>query len=117
MLKDLSFVQILLSIMAFTFLFISVRRFVYREAKQTALKLLLNIFVWSGALLFSLNPSSARLISEALRLGENLNTLIFIGFVIVFGILFKILSIIERIERDITSIVKQDALRDIREKD
>jgi hypothetical protein len=49
-------------------------------------------------------------------LGENLNTLIFIGFVAVFVMIFKIINIIERIEKNISEIVRKEALGHLEDK-
>jgi hypothetical protein len=42
------------------------------------------------------------------------NSIILMGFVIVFLILLRMLSIIERIERNITDLVRRDALEDLK---
>ena len=43
-----------------------------------------------------------------------MNTLIFIVFVVIFLTLFKILSLIEKIERQISEIVREEALKSIK---
>jgi hypothetical protein len=68
-----------------------------------------------GAVLtISIFPDFAYFISAKLGMGKNLNTLIFFGFVVVFMILFKILSAIEKIEKEITKIVREMGMRENR---
>lgn len=72
------------------------------------------VLVWSGILLFSFFPDTARIISLRLGLGQNLNTLIFSGFVIVFLIVFKLIDKVERLDRNLTEIVRQEALEKLK---
>jgi hypothetical protein len=69
--------------------------------------------VWFVVLVFALFPDLAHRLSEKSGMGENLNTLIFIGFIIIFVFIFMILKSIEQIKRDISEIVKKDALKNI----
>lgn len=102
--------RIILAVVAGTFVFSAFAKFMKRENRQTIFKLIANSFVWISVALFAIFPSTTHLISERLGFGESLNTLIFIGFVIVFVILFKIINMIERTERNISEIVRKEAL-------
>jgi len=102
--------QIILAFIAFVFLASSILKFLRKEKSQTLFKLFSNVFVWGGVLFFSLFPRFTHQLSQKLGFGESLNTFIFIGFVIVFIILFKILNILERTERNVSEIVRKEAL-------
>lgn len=106
----MSIYQILLATIALIFLLGAVSKFLKKESGQTFFKVLLSTIVWGAIFVFSLLPQSVHTISERLGLGSNLNTLIFIGFVLIFIILFKLLGIIERIERNISELVRKEAL-------
>lgn len=108
-----SFLQIFLAGIAVLFFLNTFSKFLKGESGQTRFKLFLSLSIWGGVFTLSLFPKLGTLLSEHLGLGNNLNTLIFLGFVIVFIILFKILHLIERVERDISEIVRKDALREI----
>lgn len=116
MIFGLSLYQIILLIISLIFLFSSITKFFRREKSQTIFKLISAILIWGAVLVFSIFPELTHSISKKLGLGENLNTLIFIGFVILFMIVFKIINILERIERNISEIVRKEALEKIERK-
>ncbi len=87
-----------------------VAKYARKERSQTLFKLVASVIVWGGVAVFSLFPEWAHAISVRAGFGENLNTLIFIGFTIVFVILFKLLSLIERLENNVSEIVRREAL-------
>lgn len=113
---NLSLYQILLASVAVFSLANGIWKFLRREERQTFFKFLVTISVWGGILSFAIFPSISHVLSAKLGLGENLNTLIFTGFVAIFVILFKLLSIIEKIERNISEIVRKEALDKISSK-
>jgi hypothetical protein len=111
--SNLSIPQMILTLVALFFLLKALLKFAKKERSQTFFKLFANVIIWGGIMLFSLFPKLTHIFSEKLGFGQNLNTLIFIGFVIVFMILFKIINILERTERNISEIIRKEALKEI----
>lgn len=114
---NLSIYQLFLMILAMTFIYINVSNFVSKKNYYSFLKFFLFMGIWGGVLMFSIFPELAHSITEFIGAGENLNTIIFSGFVLIFIIIFKLLSIIERIERDITKIIRENAMEKVNHKD
>lgn len=106
----MSIYQIILSLIAVFFLYRGFARFMTGLQGQTIFKLVMTAIIWGTILFFSILPKTAISLSHSLGLGENLNTLIFIGFVFVFMIIFKLLNLIERLEHNISDIVRTEAL-------
>ncbi|MDO8658007.1 MAG: DUF2304 family protein [Candidatus Levybacteria bacterium] len=110
----ISIYQIGIILISFFFIVNKLAKFFKREQRESVLKLTTTLFIWFAIIIFSLFPPLARQVSQRLGFGENLNTLIFLGFVIVFILIFKLLGIIENIERAITEIIRKEALKDIK---
>lgn len=108
--------KISVAIFSFGLFLNGLMKFLSGRRNQTVFKFLANSTVWLAISLSSLFPSHVRIISQKLGFGESLNTFIFIGFIIVFVILFKLISIIERTERNISEIVRKEALSKISQK-
>jgi len=106
----MSIYQIILALVAFLFIWNGIAKFIRHERSQTIFKLGVSTLIWGSVLAFALFPRVSFTVSKAIGLGENLNTLIFIGFVVVFIILFKLLSVIERLERNLSEMVRKEAL-------
>lgn len=108
-----SVIQLVLALISLFFLGNRIIRFFRKERTQTGFKLMMTLIVWGGVLFTSLFPVTVHTISRNLGLGDNLNTLIFFGFVVVFVVLFKIMGSIEQLERNTTEIVRKEALKDV----
>jgi hypothetical protein len=113
MILNLTIYRIILAIIALVFFFDSALKFIKKEKNQTYFKFFSALMVWGSILIFSIFPKLSHYISIQMGLGENLNTLIFIGFVAVFMIIFKIIRIIEKIERNISEIIRNEALKNV----
>ncbi len=88
-------------------------RYLRRERGQTFFKFFLALVIWGGVLAITLTPSLARTLSTTFGLGDNLNTLIFIGFVFAFAIIFRLLRVIEHLESSISDIVSKLAVQSV----
>lgn len=106
----LSILQIIITVLSLVMLSQIFLRYTKREQGQTFFKLTANIIIWGGILTFALLPALAHSITLKLGFGENLNTLIFLGFIVIFLVITKIIRIIERVERNISEIVRKEAL-------
>lgn len=114
--EKISILQILIGTTAFALLINGLMKFLKREKGQTLFKILANTIVWGGISAFSFFPRLSHTLTSLLGFGENLNTLIFLGFIIVFAILFKIINVVERIEKNISQMVRKEALDKIQQK-
>ena len=103
--------QLLLAAIALIFIASGALRFLGGAYRQTLFRFLMGSALWAAVLVFSLFPRASHVVSQWFGFGENLNTLIFIGFVLVFIALFKLLGAVERLEQSITEIVRKEALR------
>lgn len=106
----LSIYQLLLAGIALAFIVAGAMRFFSGAYRQTLFRFLVGSAIWAAVFVFSLFPRVSHAVSQWFGFGENLNTLIFIGFVLVFIALFKLLGTVERLEQSITEIVRKEAL-------
>jgi hypothetical protein len=103
-------VRIALVTISALFLVDGVVKFFKREERQTLFKLLSYLAIWGSILTLGLFPGASHRISQLLGFGDNLNTLIFFGFAVVFFAIFKLLNAVERLERNISEVVRREAL-------
>lgn len=107
---NIPLVRIVLVTMSALFLVDGLLKFFKREERQTLFKLLSYLAIWGSILVLGLFPDASHAVSQLLGFGENLNTLIFLGFAVVFFAIFKLLNAVERLERNVSEIVRREAL-------
>ncbi len=88
-------------------------RFMRRERYQSLVKLVTVLAVWGSVFYIAVFPDSWRRLSDRIGLGADTDMLVLTGFIVVFLIMFRMLSIIEKIERNITALVRREALQDL----
>ncbi|EKE24947.1 MAG: hypothetical protein ACD_5C00347G0004 [uncultured bacterium] len=105
--------RILVAIFSLSFFIAGLLKFMKGHRSQTFFKFFVNCIIWISIAYLAIFPNSVHVISKQLGFGESLNTFIFIGFIVVFSILFKLINVIERMEHNISEIVRKEALSKI----
>ncbi len=91
------------------------QKYLRRGVGQSFIKLVVRLLVWGGMAAIALFPNVTNVLARFIGLEGNINAVILIGFLLVFLIIFKILSVVERIEQDITRLTRKDALSKLRD--
>lgn len=98
-------------------LFQGFKEFFKREAGQTFLKLAVRMIVWGGMALVAIYPDVTIVIARFIGIEGNINAVILTGFLLVFLIIFKLLSAIEKIEQNISELTRKETLSHLPDKD
>lgn len=79
---------------------------------QTTFKLAIRYAVWGGMIIVTLFPDITFLISKSLGIIDNINAVILTGFLLIFLMIFKLLSAIEKLEQQMTELTREDSLKE-----
>lgn len=109
--------QLVVAILAIAMIYQGFVRYIRREESQTLLKFLVRVTIWGGMITVTLFPDMTNWFARIIGLQGNINAVILTGFLLVFLLTFKLLSSIERLERQISILTRKDALEDIEKKD
>ena len=93
------------------------RNLIRRKTGQTLYKLFIRIFVWGGMTLIAIFPQATNILAELVGLKGNINAVILSGFLLIFLMIFKLLSAIERIEQNISELTRKESLKSISNKE
>lgn len=91
-------------------LFQGAREFFKRETGQTFLKFAVRVIVWGGMGTVAIYPNVTEIVARVMGIEENINAAIITGFLMVFLLIFKLLSAIEKIEQNISELTRREAL-------
>jgi len=91
-------------------LYLGIKEFINRESGQTILKLSVRLAVWGGMGLIAIYPDFTLVIAKIMGVVDNFNAVVLMGFLMVFLMLFKLLSAIEKIEQNVSEITRKEAL-------
>ena len=85
-----------------------------RGENQSFLKFFVRLVVWGGMAAVALFPQITNTLASFVGLEGNINAVILTAFLLVFLLIFKILSVVERIEQNISTLTRKDALEEMR---
>lgn len=105
--------QIAISIISAIMIYQGVAKYMRGETSQTILKVLVRVMVWGGMALIAIFPSFTNILANALGMVGNINAVILTGFILIFLIIFKLLSAIEKLEQGLSEVTRKEALREI----
>jgi len=106
--------QIIVTSIAVIMIYQGIDNFVKGKNHPTALKLLVRIVVWGGMAVVALFPVITFWAAKVIGIEGNLNAVILTGFILVFLMIFKLLSAIERLESQISNLVRKDTLKNLK---
>jgi hypothetical protein len=106
--------QILVAGVAAFMLWQGVSDFLKGKKSQTFLKLFVRLIVWGGMAAVALFPGVTFALAKIIGIEGNINAVILTGFILIFLIIFKLLSAIERLEQNLTELVREDSLKSLK---
>ncbi len=105
--------QIVVVGIAAIMLFSGAREFIKRETGQTWLKLLVRVIVWGGMIVVAVYPEATTFFARVIGIVDNVNAVVMTGFLLIFLLIFKLLSAIEKIEQNISELTRKEALNEL----
>ncbi|MBI5044738.1 MAG: DUF2304 domain-containing protein [Candidatus Levybacteria bacterium] len=108
--------KIIIVIICLVFIVDRLKKRINKEPRQSLLKIFTTLFIWGGIIIITLIPSTYDHLMQLLGAKNDKNSLVLFGFIILLVFIYKILSIIERIEKNITEIIRHDSLKGIKKK-
>lgn len=109
--SSLHLYQVVILILTGFMLYQGVSDYMRGKNHQTILKLGVRIIVWGGMATIVLFPNFSNVLAELIGIQGNVNAVILTGFILVFLMIFKLLSAIERLEQQVTLFTRNDALK------
>ena len=114
---SLTLYQIIITVISVFMIAQGTMRFLKKESHQTFLKLFVRIVIWGGMANCSAFPQVTNFIADTIGIKGNINAVILTGFLLVFLMIFKLLSAIERLENQITELTRKESLKSLDNKE
>lgn len=106
--------QIVIILVSAVMIFQGVKNYLKGKSGQTIYKVLLRVIVWGGMAIVTIFPDMLGLLAKTLGIIDNMNAVILTGFLLVFLMIFKLLSAIERLEQNISELTRKETLKEIK---
>ena len=109
------FYQIAISLLAASMIWQGGMRYFRHEKGQTLFKFSIRIVVWGGMSAVAIFPKLSNNLAHIIGIEGNINPVIMVGFVLIFLMIFKLLSAIERLEEQITTLTRKESLTQLKQ--
>jgi hypothetical protein len=107
--------QIAIIVIAAVMIGHGIRKFFRHEEGQTLLKLGVRVIIWGSMAAVVAFPRLTNLAASIIGIENNVNAAVLAGFLLVFLMIFKLLSAIERLEQQMTLLTRKDALTGLKQ--
>lgn len=104
--------QLTVLIIAAYFIFDRLKKKLTNKPGQSLLKVTATVLMWSTVIAITLSPHIFDGLTKKIGIGDSSSSIISLIVMFFLILFFKIISIIERIESNITEIVRKEALKD-----
>lgn len=111
---NLHLYQIAVTIIAAIMIWQGFQNFIKGKQSQTFLKFFVRVFVWGGVAIIALFPKATNIIADVIGLEGNINAVILVGFILIFLIIFKLLSAIEKLEQQLSEVTRDESLKKLK---
>ncbi len=105
--------QIVIVLISAFMIYQGITGYIKGKSGQTIYKLAIRIIVWGGMAIIAIFPLITVTLAKIIGLEGNINAVILTGFLLIFLIIFKLLSAIERLEQNISEITRKESLKDL----
>lgn len=108
--------QVAVIIVSVVMIYQGVSNFIKGKGRQTFFKVFVRVVVWGGMALVATFPSFTNFLANVIGMEGNMNAIILTGFILIFLMIFRLLSAIERLEQNISEVTRRETLKEITEK-
>lgn len=105
--------QIVIVLVAGIMIYDGAANFLKGKSGQTILKLFIRVAIWGSMALIALFPKVTILLAKIIGLEGNINAVVLTGFILIFLIIFKMLSAIEKLEQQISEVTRKESLKEL----
>ncbi len=106
----MSLIQVLAILFVIFALWRVINKFKRKELKVT--EFLMWLFFWLAVSVAFITPESLTLLANLLGIGRGADLVLYVAVVVVFYLMFRIFVRLEKMEKNITKIVRDKALKD-----
>jgi hypothetical protein len=85
----------------------------YRRGDMRLLHLALWLLFWTGVVVVALRPETTNLFANWLGVGRGVDTAMYLALLMIFYLLFRSFGKIEDLDRQLTRVVRANALREM----
>lgn len=106
--------QLIILFISVYMLYEGMEKFMRHQTGQTLMKLTARAIVWGGMAVVVMFPRLSNDLAHLIGIEGNINAVILTGFILVFLMIFKLLSAIERLEQQVTLFTREDTLKKLK---